>query len=228
MRHPLAFTHNPDTSTGYRYRIMAKILGVTVKAATARLLDPLGQALLRAGISPNLVTVLGTAGVVAGAVFYAARGRWIAATVVITLCALTDVMDGAMARSVAAARGTASRFGALLDSTMDRVADGAVFAAIVWFYALQGDRPTALAALLCLVTGQVVSYVKARAEGLGMTCHVGLVERAERLITVGVGGLLTGFGVSWGLPVALWIVAVGSIFTIGQRVTHVARQERAS
>jgi len=82
-----------------------------------------------------------------------------------------------------------------------------------------------LAALLCLVTGQIVSYVKARAEGLGMSCHVGLVERAERLIIIGVGGLISGFGAAWGLPVALWIVAVGSIFTIGQRMAHVARQE---
>jgi CDP-diacylglycerol--glycerol-3-phosphate 3-phosphatidyltransferase len=227
MRHPLAFPHNPDTSSGYRYRIMAKILGVTVKAAAARLLDPLGQALLRAGISPNSVTVLGTAGVVAGAIFYAAHGRWIAATVVITLCALTDVMDGAMARSIASTRGTASRFGALLDSTMDRVADGAVFSGIIWFYAFQGDRPTVLAALICLVSGQVVSYVKARAEGLGMSCQVGLVERAERLIIIGVGGLISGFGASWGLPVALWIVAIGSIFTVVQRMVHVSRQESA-
>jgi len=203
---------------------MAKILGVTVKAATARLLDPLGQALLRAGISPNSVTILGTAGVVAGAVFYASHGRWIAATVVITLCALTDVMDGAMAR----AQGSVSRYGALLDSAMDRVADGAIFAGVIWYYAFQGDKATTLAALLCLVTGQIVSYVKARAEGLGFTCDVGLVERAERLILIGVGGLISGFGASWGLPAALWIVAAGSIFTIGQRMFHVARQERAS
>ena len=201
---------------------MAKILGVTVKAATARLLDPLGQALLRAGISPNAVTVLGTAGVVAGSIFFASRGRWWEAVLVITLCGLTDVMDGAMAR----ARGTASRYGALLDSTMDRVADGAVFAAVIWWYAFAGDRPTALAALICLVAGQTVSYVKARAEGLGMSCQVGLVERAERLIIVGVGALVTAFGPAWGLPVALWIVAIGSIFTVGQRMWHVAAKER--
>ncbi len=206
---------------------MAKILGVTAKQATARLLDPLGQALLRAGVSPNFVTVLGTAGVVAGAIFYASRGRWVAATVVITLCALTDVMDGPMARTLAKTRGTTSRYGALLDSTMDRVADGATFAGVVWYYGFHGDRATTLAALLCLVAGQVVSYVKARAEGLGMTCQVGLVERAERLIIVGVGGLISGFGPAWGLPVALWIVAVGSIFTIGQRMWHVARQDHA-
>lgn len=203
---------------------MAKILGVTVKAATARLLDPLGQALLRAGISPNMVTVLGTAGVVAGSIFLVARGHFVAAVVVLTLCGLTDVMDGAMAR----AQGTSSRYGALLDSTMDRVADGAIFSALIWWFAFhEGDRATVIAAMICLVSGQVVSYVKARAEGLGMSCQVGLVERAERLIIVGVGALVTGFGADWGLPAALWIVAVGSIFTVGQRMVHVARQERA-
>jgi CDP-diacylglycerol--glycerol-3-phosphate 3-phosphatidyltransferase len=201
---------------------MAKIFSVAGKQATARLLDPIGQALLRAGISPNAVTILGTAGVVAGAFGFAARGEFILAVVVILIFGLTDVMDGAMAR----ARGTASRFGALLDSTMDRVADGAIFASLLWWYLTQGDRWSVAAALVCLVSGQIVSYVKARAEGLGFDCHVGLVERAERLITIGAGALLTGFGVAWGLPAAMWLVAAGSLFTIWQRVVHVSRQEQ--
>ncbi|HEX6682800.1 MAG TPA: CDP-alcohol phosphatidyltransferase family protein [Candidatus Limnocylindrales bacterium] len=203
---------------------MAKILSVVGKQATARLLEPIGQALLRAGISPNAVTMLGTAGVLAGSFGFAARGKFITAVVVITLCGLTDVMDGAMARS----RGKVSRYGALLDSTMDRVADGAIFSSIIWWYQAQGDTWTTIAALICLVAGQVVSYVKARAEGLGFDCHVGLVERAERLITVGVGALMTGFGLAWGLPAALWLVALGSLVTIAQRMVYVARQENQS
>ncbi len=199
---------------------MAKILGVTAKAATARLLDPLGRALLRAGVSPNAVTLLGTAGVLAGSYFFAARGHFPMAVLVITLCGLTDVMDGSMAR----ARGTVGKFGALLDSTMDRIADGAIFSALIWWFASQGDWPTVFAALICLVAGQAVSYVKARAEGLGFTSQVGLVERAERLITVGVGALITGFGPDWGLPAALWLVAAGSVFTVFQRMIHVSRQ----
>jgi len=201
---------------------MAKILSVVGKQATARLLDPIGQALLRAGITPNAVTMLGTAGVIAGAFGFAARGQFILAVVVVTLCGLTDVMDGAMARS----RGKVSRYGALLDSTMDRVADGAIFSSIILWYYTQADTWSVLAGLICLVTGQIVSYVKARAEGLGFDCHVGLVERAERLITVGVGALLTGFGLAWGLPAALWLVAAGSVVTIVQRMVHVSRQEK--
>src|SRR5918911_5035235 len=108
---------------------MAKILSVSVKAGTARLLDPLGRALLRAGISANMVTIVGTIGVLAGA-YLAAIGHLVWAVVVVTLSALTDVMDGSMARN----SGTTSRFGALLDSAMDRVADGAVFAALAIYY----------------------------------------------------------------------------------------------
>lgn len=196
---------------------MAKIFSVSIKAGTARLLDPLGRALSRAGVSPNAVTIAGTAGVLVGA-YVAARGHILWAVVIILVSALTDVMDGSMAR----ARGTASRFGALLDSTMDRVADGAIFAGVAYLY--RDEPATFLAVMICLVAGQVVSYVKARAEGLGMSCDVGLVERAERLIIVGVGALMTGFGLSWGLPAALWVLAAGSIFTVVQRMWHVGRQ----
>ncbi|MBV1850341.1 phosphatidylinositol phosphate synthase [Catellatospora tritici] len=203
---------------------MAKIFSVVGKAGTARLLDPLSRALLRMGVSPNAVTVLGTAGVLAGSFTFVAHGHFLAATIAITVCALTDVMDGSMARQ----RGTASRYGALLDSTMDRIADGAIFAGLIWWFATIDDRPTLLAALICLVAGQVVSYVKARAEGLGMACHVGLVERAERLIIIGVGALLTSVaGLSWGLPASLWLLAAGSIFTIWQRMWHVYKLEQA-
>ncbi len=74
---------------------------------------------------------------------------------------------------------------------------------MTWWFLATGQRVLAVVALVCLVGGQIVSYVKARAEGLGFTCDVGIAERIERLILVGVGGLLTGFGVDWGLPAAL-------------------------
>jgi len=202
---------------------MAKILSVSVKAGTARLLDPLSRALLRIGVTPNMVTVLGTAGVGVGAIGFAARGDLVWAVVIITLSGLTDVMDGAMAR----AKGTSSRYGALLDSTMDRVADGMVFGSLAYLY--RDETPTLIAVLLCLVSGQVVSYVKARADSLGLDASKGLIERAERLILTGVGALLTGFGVAWGLPAALWLLAAGSIITAGQRMWQAAHSaERAA
>jgi len=201
---------------------MAKILS-SFKNGVRAAFDPMGRALTRAGISPDAITFLGTAGVVAGSVAFAARGKFVAATVVITLCALLDVLDGAMAR----AAGRHTRYGALLDSVMDRIADGAIFACLAWWYASSGQRILAGVTLVCLVGGQIVSYVKARAEGLGFTCDVGIAERMERLIIIGVGGLLTGFGiVDWGLPAALWLLAVLSVVTVVQRIAHVRAQDR--
>jgi CDP-diacylglycerol--glycerol-3-phosphate 3-phosphatidyltransferase len=199
---------------------MAKIFG-SFKSGVRAAFDPMGRGLVRLGVSPDAVTIVGTVGVIAGSVFLLARGSLVAATIVITLCCLLDVLDGAMAR----ARGYSTRYGGLLDSTMDRVADGAVFGALVWWFFVSDQRVPAVVALVCLVGGQVVSYVKARAEGLGFTCDVGLAERMERLVLAGIGGLLTGFGVPWGLPAAMWLLSVLTVITVVQRLVHVRRQE---
>jgi len=198
---------------------MAKIFSVVTKAGLSRVLDPVARALLRAGVSPDAVTVIGTAGVVAASVGLAARGHLLIATFVITACALTDLVDGAMAR----ARGTSSRFGALLDSTMDRVADGAVFGGLAYWLAVTGQRASLVATLICLVTGQIVSYVKARAEGLGLEANVGIAERFERLVIIGLGGIGWGIGIPYALEIALWLLAVLSTVTVVQRIWHVRR-----
>jgi phosphatidylinositol phosphate synthase len=203
---------------------MAKIFG-SFKTGVRAAFDPLVRALTRVGISPDVITIAGTVGVIAASVGLLARGNLVPATIAITLCCLLDVLDGSMAR----ARGYSTRYGALLDSTMDRIADGAIFAALTWWFLVSGQRVLAVVALVCLVGGQVVSYVKARAEGLGFTCDVGLAERMERLILIGIGGLLTGFGVDWGLPAATWLLAVLTVITVVQRLVHVRREElRAS
>jgi CDP-diacylglycerol--glycerol-3-phosphate 3-phosphatidyltransferase len=202
---------------------MAKIFSVVTKAGLSRIMDPAARALLRAGIPPDAVTVAGTLGVVAAAVLLAARGHIVVATFVITACALLDVLDGVMARIA----GRSSRFGALLDSTCDRVADAAVFGALVYWLSVTGRHVTAVAALLALVLGFVVSYVKARAEGLGLGANVGLAERFERLVLVGLGGLAYGVGVPYALDVALWLVVALSALTVGQRMVHVYRLDRS-
>lgn len=202
---------------------MAKIFSVSVRAGLAHVFNPVARALLRARVSPNTVTVAGTLGVLVGAGL-ATQGWLIPAVVVVTLSALTDLLDGTMARIL----GRTSKFGALLDSTMDRIADGAVFAAVAYWLAVTGDRWGLVGALICLIAGQIISYVKARAEGLGMTCDVGLIERFERLVIVGIGALLTGFGVDRGLTVVLWVLAVLSVFTVVQRMRYVYGQDRQS
>lgn len=207
---------------------MAKIFSVVSRAGLSRVVAPVARSLLRAGLTPNAVTVLGTIGVLIGALGFGARGHLILGLVIVTLSAFTDMLDGAMARL----RGGSTRFGGLLDSAMDRVADAAVFGAVTYWYAVT-DRPrAAVAALLCLALGQVVSYVKARAEGLGFTCNVGLIERPERLVIVGIGGLLTGLSNNFDLPalrpgleIALWALAALSLYTIWQRIRHVYLQD---
>jgi CDP-diacylglycerol--glycerol-3-phosphate 3-phosphatidyltransferase len=199
---------------------MAKIFSVVSKAGLARIVEPIAGALLRAGVSPNAVTVAGTVGVLIGALGFATRGHLVIALVIVTVSCLTDMLDGAMARM----RGVTNKFGALLDSSMDRVADGAIFGSVAWYLATQDELRASGAALICLITGQVVSYVKARAEGLGMTANVGLIERTERLILIGIGGLLWGFGVPYGLEAVLWLLAVLSVITVAQRMTTVYRQ----
>jgi CDP-diacylglycerol--glycerol-3-phosphate 3-phosphatidyltransferase len=201
---------------------MAKIFSVDARAAVARVVEPVSHALLRAGVSPNAVTVAGTAGAVAAAIGFGGNGHFIAGTLLVTLFALTDLIDGTMARLSTGP----TKFGALLDSTMDRIVDGAIFGAVVYWYATRGDRPTVVAGLICLVAGQIVSYVKARAEGLGLSGNVGIAERLERLVLAGLGGLLTGAGVGWGLPAALWLLAVLSVVTVWQRVRFVYQQDR--
>src|SRR5215469_7292080 len=141
---------------------MAKILD-SFKSGARAAFDPMGRGLVRLGISPDAITILGTAGVVAAALIFATRGELILATVIITLSALLDVLDGAMAR----ARGSTTRYGALLDSTMDRVADGAIFGCLAWWLARTGQWVLFGVCLVCLIGGQIVSYVKARAESLG-------------------------------------------------------------
>ncbi len=201
------------------------MLNVFARGHVNRVTDPLGRWLVERGISPDAVTVVGTLGSVAAAVWFLPRGELFAATVVVTVFVLFDLVDGAMAR----ARGHGTPFGAVLDSTCDRLADGALFAGLAWWALGVGDqRLVAVAALICLVAGSLVSYVKARAEGVGLSADGGLVERAERLILALVGTGLEGLGVPYALAVALWLLAVASVWTFGQRLVAVRRSARAA
>ncbi|MET9960163.1 phosphatidylinositol phosphate synthase [Streptomyces sp. NPDC006326] len=205
------------------------MLNKYARAFFTRVLTPFAAFLLRRGVSPDAVTLIGTAGVVAGALVFFPRGEFFWGTITITLFVFSDLVDGNMARQA----GTSSRWGAFLDSTLDRVADAAIFGGLALWYAGSGnDNVLCAVSIFCLASGQVVSYTKARGESIGLPVAVnGLVERAERLVislvAAGLSGLQT-FGVpSWigvVLPVALWIVAAGSLVTLIQRVVTVRRE----
>jgi len=199
---------------------MLKVL----RPVIARVLTPVGQALARTPVTPNALTIIGTIGMSAGALWLFPTGHLFAGVVVCTCFVLTDMLDGTLARI----KGTTGKFGAFLDSTMDRVADAAVFGGIAAWFVLGGhNKVLAGVSAFCLVTGALVSYAKARAESLGLSCDVGFAERTERLIIGLVAIGLAGLGVPYVLPIGLWLLAAASAFTFGQRV-WAARQSAAA
>ncbi len=202
------------------------MLNRLLRATMTRLLHPIAAGLLRLGVSPDVVTVVGTVGVCVGALAFFPRGQLWVGVLVITAFVFSDTVDGIMARS----SGRSNKWGAYLDSTLDRVGDAAIFGGLVLYYAGRGDnRLMAALALACLILGSVVSYAKARAEGLGFTADVGIAERADRLVAV----LVTAFfadllGSTLLLGVVLALLAVASLVTVLQRMLTVRRQALAA
>jgi CDP-diacylglycerol--glycerol-3-phosphate 3-phosphatidyltransferase len=182
-----------------------------------RLLTPVGEALARTPVTPNAITITGTCGMVAGALWLFPTGHLFAGTMVCTFFVLADMLDGVLARI----KGTSGAWGAFLDSTLDRVSDAAVFAGLAIWLARTGQGALAVVALFCLVAGLLVSYAKARAEGLGVRCDVGIAERTERLLIGLTSAGLSGLGVPYVLAVGLWVLAALSAVTFGQRVLAV-------
>lgn len=186
------------------------------------LLAPVADALLRAGVSPDLVTLVGTLGVSAGALIFFPLGMLWVGVLVIGVFVFADLIDGYMARS----SGRSSQWGAWLDSTLDRVGDAAIFGGLVLWFAGGGDDPVLMSvALWCLVMGSVTSYARARAEGLGMQAKGGIAERADRLAAVLLAAFFAdALNLEVLLAVTLWVLAVASTVTVGQRALAVRRQ----
>ena len=191
------------------------MLNVFARASISRVVDPIGAALVRAGLTPNAMTVIGTVAAIVSALAFFPNDLLLWGTFTVWGFTMLDLLDGAMARAM----GRSTPFGAVLDSTCDRLTDGAVFAAIAWWcFVVAEDTVSAGVALLVLVLAQVISYIKARAEASGLSADGGLIERAERLIIALVGTGLEGFGVPYAVAVSLWLLAALSVLTLVQRV----------
>lgn len=192
------------------------------RAAYEKLSRPVAKAALKAGFTPDSITILGTAGSVLAALTLFPIGQLWWGAVAVWFFVLADMLDGAMARQ----SGGGTRFGAVLDATCDRIGDGAVFCGLLWWVVFGLQSPSlVVATLICLVTSQVISYVKARAEASGLSGEGGLIERPERLIIVLTGAGLSDlpfFPMPWLLDVAMWVLAVASLVTVGQRL-HAVR-----
>jgi CDP-diacylglycerol--glycerol-3-phosphate 3-phosphatidyltransferase len=193
------------------------------RALFARIFTPIAQLLVYLRVSPDVVTLVGTLGVCVGGLVFFPIGHLFAGVMVITGFVFSDILDGLMARMSQ----RSSKWGAYLDSTLDRVGDAAVFGGFVLFYVHAHDQLGVVVALLCLTLGSVVSYARARAEGLGMKADIGIAERSDRLVA---SLLAAGFcGVSWGLPnqvllITLAVLAAASAFTAVQRILYVRQQ----
>lgn len=189
---------------------------------------PVADFLLRVGVTPDQVTIVGTLGVMGGALWFFPRGELGLGVAVVTAFVFSDLLDGYMARK----SGTSSNWGAFLDSSLDRFGDAAIFGGLLLYYVGPHAETTLGAPLLyvyvslgCLVLGSITSYVRARAESLGMTAKVGIAERAERLVLILVA---TGFNAIFNLPIltelALWLLLVAAGITVIQRMIVVRRQ----
>jgi len=196
------------------------------RAFWTKVFSPVARLFLRLGISPDAVTIVGTVGVCTGALVFFPRGDFLIGVLVCTAFVFSDLIDGHMARL----SGTSTKWGAFLDSTLDRFGDAAIFSGLALYYAGPGEsRLLTGLAMYCLVLGSITSYARARAESLGMEAKGGIAERADRLVAILVMTGLAGiFDLPVLIPITLGVLALASTVTVVQRMLLVRDQARAS
>ena len=200
---------------------MAKLVPLAVEQGFLRATDPLVRGLIRAGVSPNTLTTVGALVILASSVAYGLG--WIQlGGVLILLSGVVDTLDGQVARKGA----RTTKFGAFYDSTLDRVGDGASFIGIAAYLLTAPDirwrNAAILGCLLGILAAMLVSYMRARAEGLGLECKVGIAQRAERLLLLGLPTAVVGAGPEGlVLTVIVALLTVLSIITVGQRFAYI-------
>lgn len=194
-----------------------------VRGVMANVIEPVARGLLKIGVTPDAITYIGTIGASAAALWFFPRGEFVAGVLVMLFFIFSDLLDGTMARL----SGTAGPWGNYLDSTLDRIADGAVFGGILIYFATRGEALGTAASWVVLVGAFTISYAKARAESVGATANVGIAERAERLIVVLAAAFLTGLlDQPYILMGAMVVLAILVVITIGQRFVTVKSQLR--
>src|SRR3954471_7863702 len=189
-------------------------------------LSPFINLFVKLGISPDVVTLVGTLGVAAGALVCFPQGWLWQGGVVVTAFVFSDLIDGAMARKI----GRTDLFGAFLDSTLDRIADAALFGGIALFFAWRAHHPLFLAlSRVSLAMGSVTSYARSKGEQLGFYAKTGLAERPDRLVGLLVPAFFGDvFDAPWLYEIALWLIAALSTVTVVQRILLVRRQALAA
>ena len=195
------------------------MISASIKAPVTKVILPLCRWLLSIGVSANVLSAIGGVGSTVSAVLLLSRGHYLWGTLITLFFTLFDLLDGTLAR-ISDSGG--SNWGALLDSTLDRISDAAILGSLIFYLMKSHDRLVPVL-LVALIAGGLVSYIKARAQGLGIECNGGLAERTDRLIVIFLALALAGSGVPYILAVGAWILALASVYTVCQRLLIVYR-----
>lgn len=190
------------------------------KNISTAIVQPFAKLFIKLKISADVITFIGTLGVCVSSIIYFSSGQFLVGSLLFTFFVGFDALDGTMARML----NKKSKWGAFFDSVMDRVADGVVLASFSFYFITQENTMLFLISLFALITSEIVSYTKARAEGLGLNCDTGIAERPERVLIIIFGTLLTGIGISTAIQWSIWILAIVSLITLIQRMNFVYHQ----
>ena len=198
---------------------MVLMISSALKPAVTRLINPLARAALRVGLTPNSVTILGALGLIISAAYFYSKEEYFVGTLVITVFALSDLFDGAMARI---SDEGATSWGGFLDSTIDRVTDSAIVISLA-LPLIRDEDLLAYPAVVALVTGVLIPYIRAKAESFIIACSVGITERTERLVIILVAAGFHGLDVPYILAIGIWTLAVLGLVTVFQRLQVVRK-----
>ena len=193
---------------------MGIMLQRSLRDPVAKIIAPLVKILIKLRISANLISTIGGVGSVCSAIYFFPKGDFVVGVIWVAAFVLFDLFDGAVARQ--STKGI-SKWGALLDSTLDRLSDAAILLGAMIYYIDKSD-PLVPVFLIAAFTSFMVSYIRARAESLGIECSGGIAERSERLIIALSAYGLTGLSVDYAMSIGIWSVAILSIITMLQRL----------
>ena len=198
---------------------MVIMLQRSLRDPVAKIIAPLVKTLIKMRVSANQISAIGGLGSVVSALYFFSNGRFFIGVIWVSVFVAFDLFDGAVAR---ASNKGISKWGALLDSTLDRLSDGAIFIGALIYFIDQND-PLVPVLLIATFASFMVSYIKARAESLLIKCEGGLAERGERVMIILTAYGLHGLGVNYAMAVGIWLLALISVFTMIQRMMIVYR-----
>ena len=193
---------------------MVPMISSALKPAVTRVIEPVARLALRLGLTPNSITLLGAVGVLTSAGYFYPREEYFVGTLFICFFALSDLFDGTMARI---SQKGSSKWGGFLDSTIDRITDSAITIAVL-IPLIRANDKLAYLALITLVTGLLIPYIRAKAESFSIDCSVGIAERTERLVIILTAIGFEGLHIPFALSVGFWLLAILGIVTVIQRI----------